>query len=289
MNILDLPDIITFKIFYFLGIINLVKISEVCKKFNRYAKDFNIKDQQETIDCIFGFNYILNNTFFLELDNRFMAYHWSNILFCTKLDYRKEKEKSILHEKNPSNLLFSVKGVELIEMEKIHESIKYLHCPHKIIKSKENGISKNLYFLNMSEQLHIPEATNFRSPTLRYLDLSFSDLLNINLNFCKNLKTVNMMGVTNFYSLVGFENIENLNIDYCDEIKDLTPLKKIKNLSMRYCQGIEEIPFLNTLRYLDISHSNVKDITKTTNLKGIYFEGLVNLNLHLHNYSYLQI
>ena len=57
MNILDLPDIITFKIFYFLDIINLVKISEVCKKFNRYAKDFNIKDQQETIDYIFGFNY----------------------------------------------------------------------------------------------------------------------------------------------------------------------------------------------------------------------------------------
>ena len=58
MNILDFTDIIISRIFDHLDIFNLVKISEVCKIFNKHAKKIKITEQEETLDYVFGFNFI---------------------------------------------------------------------------------------------------------------------------------------------------------------------------------------------------------------------------------------
>ena len=210
-------------------------------------------------------NYFFNSLTRLHLDNfNLVASCWKKILFYIAIDYKTESE--LLEKECPSNLIFSLKGIEIVDIKKIHPSIKYLDCPIKIIQADRN-VSDSLVYLNMTEQLHIPTHLDFSGKSLKYLDLSFTDLLNVDLSFTKNLKVVNLMGVINLINLEGFGYVEKLNIDYCELIEDLTPLKNIKFLSMKYNTKIKKIPFLAKLKVLNISFTVVEDISELINIE----------------------
>ena len=284
MKITEFADILLFHIFSFLDLKELVKSSEVCHLFYSVSKNIILTNQTKNImrpDLFFNSLYRLN------LDNyEYISSAWKNLLFYVVLDSK--KNQNILEKKCPENVIFSLAGLDLIEMDKIDPSVKYLDCPMKIIASK-NSISDSLIYLNMTEQLYIPENLNFSGKSLRYLDLSFSDVLNVNLNFSKNLKKVNMMGVSNLVSLKGFGFVEELNIDYCELLDDLTPLKNIKFLSMKYNKVIKKVPPLKTLDEINISHSAVEDLTQLPNLTKVYFKNIENLKLNLKNYNFMEL
>ena len=287
MNILDLPEFILINIFDHLKIKNLVKSSEVCKSFNFLAKKIKSKDQQNELENIFGLNMFFDILPKLNKNNYItVSKAWNNLLFFISIDYKKEGK--ILEIESPSNIIFNIDGVEIIDIKKVHPSIKFLDCPLKVLSSNPR-MSDTLVYLNMTEQLHILSHINFSSKSLKYLDLSFCDLLNVDLNFSKNLKNINMMGVINLYSLIGFEYVEKLNIDYCEDLTDLTPLKNVEVLTMRYTNNIKEIPFLKKLKILDISFSSVRDISKAINLKKIFLQGIEKLHINLNNYNYMSL
>ena len=277
MNILDFDTIILKKIFSYLNLKSLNYTSRVCKDFNLICKKQKSKDQKFDLENIFGLNLIFNYFPKVNLNNyKVICESWKNIIF--NLALRNNKEREILKEKNPPNVLISIENIDFLEIEDIDKNIKYLDCPLNVINSTPN-ISDNLVYLNLSESLYIIPSLDFSSKSLIYLDLSFTDLINVNLNFSKNLKVVNLQGVINLYSLKGFEYVENLNLDYSEMITDLSPLKSIKKLSLRYSKGIEIIPYLEHLNYLDISFSEVKDISKLKNLKKIYLQDLQDVEV----------
>lgn len=287
MNILDLNETLLVKIFIFLNIPNLVKISEVCVFFNYLSKKIKPKGQESCLEDAFGRNNFYDVLPKLNINNyKYISSVWKNILFFIQISYK--KQNILLEEVNPSNIVFSLDDVELIHLDKIHPSIKYLDCPLKIIESKPN-ISDNLIFLNMTEQLHIFDSIDFSSLSLKYLNLSFCDLLNVNLNFSKNLKVVNLLGAINLYSLNGLEYVENLNIDYCDNVQDISPLKMVKFLSMKYCENITFLPHLKNLEIVDMSYSGVTDVSNAINLKKLFVNGIETLKINLKKISRIEL
>lgn len=279
MRVTNLPAICLRNIITFLDLKNIVRLSEVNKLFNRECKNLPLNSRSMLFSLsyydIMGLDifpesslYSLNFTNFLK-----PALGWKNMIFFMKLDMDNFEQKKILKNFVPSNIMISLTGFTPLQAEKLHSSIKMLDCPWKVLNCPAN-ISNSLKYINMSEQFYIPKHIDFSGKNLQVLHMNMCMLHNLKFNFSKTLKVVNIFGCTGIDNLKGFEYVEKLNMDYCDKIDSLEPLKSIKELTMRHCSLIKDITPIKNCEILDISYTNIKDISSLKNLRKVYMTGI---------------
>ena len=79
-------------------------------------------------------------------------------------------------------------------------------------------------------------------------------------------------------------------MDYCDQITSVEPLIRVKELSMRHCNGIEDLSAIKQCTKLDISHTQISDVSMLKNLKSVMLTGLekITFNVLRHDIIYLR-
>ena len=293
MRLDELPLICIYEILDFLEIKELVRLSEVNKFFNYqcrnkrldyFSKFLQFTDESISID-MFPEAYLPSLTF-----NNFLvsSMAWKPVVFYMMLNNDNRFCQDILRNFIPNNIMVSIVGLSSLQLGNLSPSIKILDCPWRIIDCPKE-ISHNLEYLNMSEHFYIPKHIDFSGRNLRVLHMNMCRLDGLTFNFSRTLKVVSMFGCTTIKHLNGFEYVEKLKIDYCDQIETLEPLQNIIELSMRHCSGIKDVLPIKNCEILDISHTNITDISMLKNLKKITITGLEKLTFNVlrHDRLYL--
>ena len=296
MNILKLPDLIYNEILSNLTIFNLNTLSKVNKFFNQKCKDYDPK-------CFKKFNYLSNNIMSLEmypelfcpmLDiNKFslQSTAWKNIIFFMLVNPDNPEHLRVVKNYVPKNIMISILAAYTniaFNLSSLNPSIEIVDCPFKMINCPKY-ISNQLKYINISENIYIPSHVDFSGEKLEIIHMNMCNLSKNTFNFSKTLKTVSIFGCTGIKNLNGFEYVEKLNMDYCDEIESVDPLVRVKELSMRHCSKITDLSALQQCIKLDISHTNVKDISSLNKLKNVSVSGLGKLTFNVlkHDIVYL--
>jgi hypothetical protein len=279
MKIDNLPSICIRNIINYLDIKNLVKLSKVNKYLNYECKNYPLNSKKILMTLSYhdtvGMDIFPEALLYSLKHDNFLnpATGWKNMIFFMKLDMDNYEQKKILKNFVPSNIMISLTGFTPLQTENLHHSIEMLDCPWKVLNCPAN-ISNNLKYLNMSEQFYIPGHIDFSGKNLEVLHMNMCMLHNLKFNFSKTLKVINIFGCTGIDNLKGFEYVEKLNMDYCDKIESIEPLKNIKELSMRHCSLIKDVSSLKNCEILDISYTNIKDISSLKNLRKVYMTGI---------------
>ena len=293
MRLDNLPLTCIDHVFDFLELKELVRLSEVNKFFNYqcrnkrldyFSKFLQFSDDSISID-MFPEAYLPNLTF-----NNFLvpSMAWKHVVFYMMLNNDNRFCRDTLKEFIPSNLMISIVGLSTLQLGNLSPSIKILDCPWRIINCPKE-ISHHLEYLNMSEHFYIPKHIDFSGRNLRVLHINMCRLDGLTFNFSRTLQVVSMFGCTGITHLKGFEYVEKLKMDYCDRIESLEPLKNIVELSMRHCSGIKDVSPIKNCEILDISHTNITDVSMLKNLKKITITGLEKLTFNVlrHDRLYL--
>lgn len=296
MNVSKLPSIIYSEIFSNLTIFELNTLSSVNKFFNKICKEYNPK-------CFKKFHFLSNKIMSLEMYpelfcpmltiNNFIAQStaWKNIIFFMLVNSSTNEHVEVLKNYVPKNIMVSLLATYTdvsFNLSFLNPSIEILDCPFKMISCPKH-ISNNLKYINLSENIYIPSHIDFSGEKLEVIHMNMCNLTRNTFNFSKTLKTISIFGCTGVKNLNGFEYVENLNMDYCDEIESVSPLIRVKELSMRHCSKIKDLSALQQCVTLDISHTNVSDISSLNNLKKVSVDGLekITFNVRKHGVVYL--
>jgi hypothetical protein len=291
MNFYNLPRVAHDMIIGNLTIRDMVSLSETCKHMNKICHEKSTKISRNffsmSAESILCPEYFLPN---LTLKNYIEpASAWKNIIFYMMINNENPSQMAAVKNYVPSNIMVSFIGRSDVDIDDIHSSIEILDCPWKIMNCPRE-ISHNLKYLNISEQFYIPSHIDFSGKSLITLNMTMCRLTsNHRFNFSKTLKSVNMFGCSGLKSLEGFENVETLNIDYCDQIESVEPLKSIKKLSMRHCEKIKDVSCLTECEQIDVSFTNITDVSALKKLKTINLTGIEKMTFWIGRHDLLTL
>ena len=294
MNLPALPDIILRNILQYCSLTDLKNLSETNKKLNwfcRTQKLNSFRPFKELSDQLIGIDmYPEQYLPKLRKDNYLTAGSvWKNVIFYLSINYNDPLQKLILRNYVPSNILVSIIGMTEVNIGMLNKSIQMVDSPWTNLSCPRH-VSHNLKYLNISEQFYIPNHIDFSGKSLEVLHMNMSNLSNLTFNFSRTLKVVSIFGCTGITSLKGFEHIEKLNMDYCDQITSIEPLVSVKELSMRHCNRIEDVSSIKKCEKLDISHTQISDVSMLKNLRSVMLTGLekITFNVLRHDIIYLR-
>lgn len=294
MNLPALPDIILRNILKYCSLTDLKHLSETNKKLNwfcRTQKLDSFRPFRQLSEELIGIDmYPEQYLPKLKKDNYLTAGSaWKNVIFYLAIDYTDPFQKLLLRNYVPSNILVSIIGMSEVNIGMFNKSIQMVDSPWMNLSCPKH-VSHNLKYLNISEQFYIPKHIDFSGKSLEVLHMNMSNLSDLSFNFSKTLKVVSIFGCTGITSLEGFEYIEKLNMDYCDQITSVGPLIRVKELSMRHCNRIEDVSTIKQCTKLDISHTQISDVSMLKNLKSVMLTGLekITFNVLRHDIIYLR-
>ena len=286
-----LPSLVLDNIASKLEIKDLVSFSSTCKIANKICKqqksvfyrDFFTLTSSSSILEMYPEHYLPT----LKINNYLTcASSWKNIMFFLLINHNACQQMSILKDYIPKNIMVSVTGMTSLNIGSINPSLKILDCPWTILNCPKE-ISHDLKYINMSEQSYVPSHIDFSGRSLISINISMCRLNSNKFNFSRTLKIVNMFGCTGVKSLEGFENVERLNMDYCDQIESVEPLKSIIMLSMRHCDKVKDVSCLKNCETLDVSFTEIKDVSALKKLKKIYLTGLEKMTFNILRHDLL--
>lgn len=279
MNFYNLPRVAHDMIVGHLLIKDMVSLSETCRYMNAICHEKSTSISRDFFDLT-SENTLLEMCpeYFLpslSLDNYIEpAIAWKNVIFYLMINSDSPLQMSLAREYVPKNIMLSFVGHSLLNIKKIHPSIEIVDCPWNTMSCPKE-LSHNLKYINISEQFYLPSHIDFSGRSLISINMTMCNFSDRHVfNFSKTLKIVNMFGSRGIKSLKGFEYVEKLNMDYCDQIESVEPLKRIKKLSMRHCYRIEDISCLKDCEYIDVSFTNISDVSALKKLKIIYLTGI---------------
>lgn len=294
MNLPALPDIILRNILKYSSLTDLKNLSETNKKLNwfcRTQKLDSFRPFRQLSEELIGIDMYPEQ--YLPKISKYnyltIASAWKNVIFYLPIDYTDPLQKLLVRNYVPSNILVSIIGLSEVNIGMFNKSIQMVDSPWVNLSCPKH-ISHNLKYLNISEQFYIPKHIDFSGKSLEVLHMNMSNLSDLFFNFSKTLKVVSIFGCTGITSLKGFEHIEKLNMDYCDQITSIEPLISVKELSMRHCNGIEDVSSIKKCEKLDISHTQISDVSMLKNLRSVMLTGLekITFNVLRHDIVYLR-
>ena len=294
MNLPALPDIILRNILKYSSLTDLKNLSETNKKLNwfcRTQKLDSFRPFRQLSEELIGIDMYPEQ--YLPKISKYnyltIASAWKNVIFYLPIDYTDPLQKLLVRNYVPSNILVSIIGLSEVNIGMFNKSIQMVDSPWVNLSCPKH-ISHNLKYLNISEQFYIPKHIDFSGKSLEVLHMNMSNLSDLFFNFSKTLKVVSIFGCTGITSLKGFEHIEKLNMDYCDQITSIEPLVSVKELSMRHCNGIEDVSSIKKCEKLDISHTQISDVSMLKNLRSVMLTGLekITFNVLRHDIVYLR-
>ena len=294
MNFCSLPRVAHDIIVGNLVIRDMVSLSETCKLMNKVCREkstsvsrnfFELTAENTLLEmCPEYFLPSLSLTNYIK-----PAAAWKNVIFYLMINSDSPLQMSLVEEYVPKNIMLSFVGNSLLDIEKIHPSVEIVDCPWKTMNCPKE-ISHNLKYLNISEQFYLPSHIDFSGRSLISLNITMCNFSDKHVfNFSKTLKIVNMFGSRGIKSLKGFEYVEKLNMDYCDQIESVEPLKNIKKLSMRHCYKIKDVSCLKDCEYIDVSFTNISDVSALKKLKKIYLTGIEKMTFSVTGHDLLRL
>ena len=82
-----------------------------------------------------------------------------------------------------------------------------ISSPYKLFSSPDY-VSNTLTFLSLTQIFYLPKNIDFSSSSIKYLDLSLTNVEGITFRLKKNVEVVNLYGCNGLKNLKGFEMVK---------------------------------------------------------------------------------